>query len=170
MRRVSSRWDRFAEHVPETEIEAWKLFDELRDWTDQLPTDSSLFGLIHGDFTIANLRIEGPRITLFDFDACCPHWRAYEIAAFLHYFGARDARTRQLAFDHVLQGYDEAHPVSPALIQQIPMFGKMRLLYSFLVFAEEWGWENLAPEQQAYFAVRRGLFASPPTWPSRGSG
>jgi Ser/Thr protein kinase RdoA (MazF antagonist) len=164
---TEDRWSRFAKYVPRSEVEAWELFTELRTWTAQLPTDPSLFGLVHGDFTIANIRIEGPRITLFDFDACCEHWRAYEIAAFLHYFGGRDAESRQRAYDNVLEGYAEALPVTSILREQIPLFGKMRLLYSFLVFAEEWGFENLTPNQHAYFDLRRRLFRSPPTWPSR---
>ena len=34
------------------------------------------------------------------------------------------------------------------LIHQIPVFAKMRLLYSFLVFAMEWGFEDLSPEHR----------------------
>jgi Ser/Thr protein kinase RdoA (MazF antagonist) len=158
------RWHRFAELVPEGEVEAWKLFNELQEWSAELPCNPSTFGLIHGDFTILNLRIAPDRITLFDFDASCNHWFAYEIACFLHYFGAGDADARQLAFDSVLEGYAEMHSVDAAMLRHIPLFGKMRLLYSFLVFAEEWGFDSLTPEQEAYFALRRRLFVAEPTW------
>jgi hypothetical protein len=46
----------------------------------------------------------------------------------------------------------------------------MRLLYSFLVFAEEWGFEGLSAPQQAYFAARRRLFGAAPTWPGPAAG
>jgi hypothetical protein len=38
--------------------------------------------------------------------------------------------------------------------------------YSFLVFAEAWGFENLSAEQQSYFDFRRRLFRESPIWPA----
>ena len=82
------RWHRFEELVPQREVQAWRLYEELMTWTSSLPTDSAYFGMIHGDFTIANLRIDQGRVTLFDLDSCCQHWHTYEVAMFLHFFGA----------------------------------------------------------------------------------
>ena len=161
------RWSKFAEYVPGTEGEAWELFDELQAFTQTAPYDPPLFGLIHGDFTIANLRIDDARIAVFDFDSCCEHWRAYEIAMFLHYFGGRDEDSRKLVYDSVLEGYAQASSLPPLLVQQIPHFGRMRLLYSFLVFAIEWGFKDLSPERERYFALRRRWFREPSPWPAR---
>ncbi len=160
----TDRWHRFGEIVPRSETEAWALYEELDDWIREQPKDASHFGLIHGDFTIANLRIQGDYINLFDFDSCCDHWYAYEIAMFLHYFGARP-EMRRTAYESVLDGYGETRTVDTTLLGQIPVFGKMRLLYSFLVFAEEWGFERLSEQRRAYFDVRRRLFQAVPTWP-----
>ncbi len=161
------RWDGFADHVPRGETAAWALHDDLRAWLSEQPKDETHYGLVHGDFTVMNLRIEGQTITLFDFDACCDHWYAYEIATFLHYFGARPDR-RELAYNNVLEGYAATSSVDDALRRQIPRFGQMRLLYSFLVFAEEWGFERLTPEREAYFELRRRLFQARPTWSEPG--
>jgi hypothetical protein len=87
------------------------------------------------------------------------------LACFLHYFGARPEAERMVAYDTFLSGYSEQRVLDASLIQQLPRFGKMRLLYSFLVFGREWGFENLTPEQQEYFQVRRRLFSDAPTWP-----
>lgn len=160
------RWARFAALIPEREHEAWRLHEELQAWTRGLPRDPSLFGLIHGDFTILNMRILPERITLFDFDSCCGHWYGYEIATFLHYFGGQDGAARRRAYDAVLDGYAEAAGLDDRMLAAIPRFGKMRLLYSFLVFAEAWGFERLSPTQIEYFAVRRRLFTQEPIWPS----
>ena len=157
------RWDRFGELIPERETQAWALFEELETWTAALPTDQKHFGPIHGDFTIANLRIDGEAINLFDLDSCCSHWHAYEVAVFLHYFGA-NASLRDLAYDRVLEGYASVRSTEATFLEQIPLFGKMRLLYSFLVFAAEWGFEALTAEQEAYFDLRRRLFVGGPLW------
>ncbi len=159
------RWVHFPTFVPEREREAWQLYRELDAWTSALPKDPSLFGLVHGDFTILNMRIDGTRVTLFDFDSCCEHWYGYEIATFLHYFGGLDVTARSEAYREVLAGYAASTPLDDRAIAAIPLFGKMRLLYSFLVFAETWGFEDLSPEQDGYFALRRRLFTQDPTWP-----
>jgi amicoumacin kinase len=158
------RWSRFAALVPEREREAWQLFEELQAWTRTLPRDPAVFGLIHGDFTILNMRFLPERVTLFDFDSCGEHWYGYELATFLHYFGGQDAASRRQAYDDVLDGYTETAAPDARTLAALPLFGKMRLLYSFLVFAEEWGFEGLSPEQEAYFALRRRLFGEAPTW------
>jgi len=161
------RWVRFPDLIPEREREAWQLYRELHEWTRGLPRDRSVHGLIHGDFTILNLRILPDRITLFDFDSCCEHWYAYEIATFLHYFGGQDPALRRHAYEDVLDGYAAATTLDDGMVASIPLFGKMRLLYSFLVFAEEWGFDGLSPEQESYFALRRRLFTEEPAWPAR---
>ena len=81
-----------------------------------------------------------------------------------HYFGARPA-LRGLAYDRLLEGYATVRPVGDELVARIPMFAKMRLLYSFLVFATEWGFDDLDEEQEQYFQVRRRLFEGPAIWP-----
>ncbi len=164
------RWKHFSALIPEREREAWQLYHELQAWTRDLPRDPSLFGLIHGDFTILNMRIHPKRITLFDFDSCCEHWYGYEIATFLHYFGGQAGAIRKQAYDEVLGGYTEAAGMDGQVLAAIPLFGKMRLLYSFLVFAEVWGFDGLSPEQAAYFALRRRLFREGPTWPPKEGG
>jgi len=159
------RWHNFEKLVPESETAAWQQYVELRDWLKDLPSDENYFGLIHGDYNIANMRFSGCDITLFDFDACCRHWYAYDIALFLHYFGARNEDARKQAYESFLSGYSQTSPLDEAMINQIPLFGKMRLLFSYLVFAEEWGFEDLNENQEKYFELRRRLFAQPPTWP-----
>jgi len=164
----SDLWDAFDRLVPRSETAAWGLFEELEVWLSSLPLTPPAFGLIHGDFTVANLRATRDEVTAFDFDASCRHWRAYDFACFLHAFGVRPEPERSSIYDAFLSGYAEARALTPDLVEQIPMFGKMRLLYSFLVFAKEWGFANLDEEQEAYFEHRRKLFGEPPSWPSSG--
>jgi Ser/Thr protein kinase RdoA (MazF antagonist) len=166
---TDDRWARFPSVVPDSEREAWRLYEELQAWTNGLARDGAVFGLIHGDFTILNLRILPDRVTLFDFDSCGEHWYGYEIATFLHYFGP-EASAREEIYEEVLTGYAGAHPLEARTVETIPLFGKMRLLYSYLVFAEVWGFEGLSPEQEAYFALRRRLFEAAPVWPRERKG
>lgn len=167
---LEDRWTRFPILIPRREREAWQLYEEIRKWTNDLPRDPSVYGMIHGDFTILNMRVLPSRITLFDFDSCCEHWYGYEIATFLHYFGGQDAETRKRTYENLLDGYAQAIPLDKRTLASIPLFGKMRLLYSFLVFAEQWGFEGLTLEQEKYFALRRRLFVQKSAWPPEGTG
>jgi amicoumacin kinase len=166
------RWRAFPECVPRSEAEAWAAHDRLMAWIESLPAgpagaadDGGAFGFVHGDFTLMNFRVEQGRIGLFDFDACCAHFHAYELATFLHVFGPLPQDARRRVYDAVLDGYSRARPVGVELLRQIPRFGQLRLLYSFLVFAQEWGFDRLSAEQHAYFELRRRLLAGPPVWP-----
>ena len=159
------RWDRFSEVVPATETEAWLLYEELREWWGSL-NRSNNFGLIHGDFTIKNLHYDDNRISLFDFDCCCEHWFGYELACFLHFFSDYPVAQRRLAYDQTLEGYARTAAVSQELIEQIPLFGKMKLLRGFFVYATEWGLRDLPPDQQGHFNPRRQRLAAPPVWPA----
>ena len=163
-------WNAFAQIVPEREVAAWQLFEETTLWLATLPRNKSTFGFIHGDFTLMNLRILPGRVTAFDFDSSCEHWRAYDLACFLHYFGGQPRNDRMLAYDAFLAGYSALRALGTDLVKQIPRFGKMRLLYSFLVFGREWGFDRLTPEQEDYFRIRRRLFSEPATWPDLARG
>jgi Ser/Thr protein kinase RdoA (MazF antagonist) len=164
--RQDDRWRAFGRCVPPSEQQAWSAYRELMAWTGSLATSRDAFGLIHGDFTLMNFRVDRGELCLFDFDASCAHFRAYEIATFLHVFGPLPAEPRRRVYDLVLDGYASARPLGAELVAQIPLFARMRLLDSFLVFAQEWGFDQLSPEQHAYFELRRRLLAGPPVWPS----
>lgn len=161
------RWKQFEAVVPRSETSAWDFYLELFDWLNDQPTTQEQFGLIHGDFTVANLRFAPGNIHLFDFDASCDHWYAYELAAFLHLFGINPPEQRRKVYDALLSGYSSITPLPPGVLEQIPIFAKMRLLYSYLMAVLEWGFQNLSEKQEAYFEHRRRLFKQPSVWPER---
>jgi len=59
--------------VAETLRQCW---DEIQ----RLPVDSESYGVIHGDFTAANLFVNDGQIEIFDFDNCCQGWFIYDIS------------------------------------------------------------------------------------------
>jgi amicoumacin kinase len=151
------RWNRFAQIIPKTELEAWTLHEELQECWKTLDT-SSHFGMIHGDFTIRNLRYDNTQISLFDFDNSCEHWYGYELACFLHHFVGHPDGQKNLVYNGLIEGYAEEAAVTQAFLEQLPFFAKMKLLRSFFVCAEEWGFVNLTPEQNAIFEMKRNQF------------
>jgi Ser/Thr protein kinase RdoA (MazF antagonist) len=151
------RWNRFAQIIPTTESEAWTLHEQLQEAWKTLDTSSN-FGMIHGDFTIRNLRYDNAQISLFDFDNSCEHWYGYELACFLHHFVGHPDAQKSLVYNGLIRGYAEEVAITQAFLEQLPFFAKMKLLRSFFVSAEEWGFVDLTPEQNALFEMRRRQF------------
>ena len=55
--------------------------EKLRDSLEAYGRGEDQFGLIHADLRLANLLIEGDRITAIDFDDCGFGWFMYDFAA-----------------------------------------------------------------------------------------
>jgi Ser/Thr protein kinase RdoA (MazF antagonist) len=49
-------------------------------WMRGLPTGPDEFGLTHADLHLANLSVDGDRVTAFDFDDACHHWFLHDLA------------------------------------------------------------------------------------------
>lgn len=135
------RWPNFGQTIPLSEKEAWVAHTEISDWWKTLATTTDT-QLIHGDFTIRNFRYNGTRVSLFDFDGCCNHYRGYEIACFLHHFRTLPLYVRSAIASNFLKGYSETYDLSKDFLESLPMFSKMKLLRSMQVLCEELGKET----------------------------
>jgi amicoumacin kinase len=160
------RWDLFAEVLPEREAEAWELHLELSQWWESIASSND-YGLVHGDFTVRNMHYNDAGVSLFDFDCCCEHWYAYDIACFLHFFSQYPRELRRIAYERTLAGYAEASNLSQDMIEQIPNFSRMKVLRGFLVYAIYFGLENPSPALQQALRSRRRLLSEPAPWPAR---
>jgi amicoumacin kinase len=114
------------------------------------PLTSDLFGLIHNDFHQGNLFVYEGRLTVFDFDDCAYHWFAYDLAtAFYHAYWQSSSFTPEYSqfssefWEHFLRGYQKEHKLTKELIQQIPIFLKIREIFLYTLFLEKWDMENL---------------------------
>lgn len=147
--------------LPKSERVVWRGYDALKERLRGHPRSSKTFGLIHGDFGETNYRYQDTRLNIFDFDDCCYHWFAYDLAVTIYPHGWRREGLQLL--DWLLEGYSEnMHmDVEPA---EITMFCQWRLIYMFLVYARKWGFENLREQQAEWFARKRENIARGYTW------
>jgi len=87
------------------------------------------FGLIHADMRLANLLVDGPRLTLIDFDDCGFCWFLYDFAAAVSFFedspGMPELQRRWLL------GYETIRPLTDedrAMIEPMVLLRRMALL------------------------------------------
>lgn len=153
------RWDEddcirnAARYVPESEKAVWAEYRQLTAWLRSYPRTRDSFGLIHGDFGATNYRHQDDHLTIFDFDDCCYHWYAYDLAIVIYPHGWRKEATALL--NALLEGYaEEAGSPLPAKVDLIN-FCRLRLLYMFLIHAKKWGFADLSDQQAKWFARKR---------------
>ncbi|HVF48783.1 MAG TPA: phosphotransferase, partial [Pyrinomonadaceae bacterium] len=144
-------------YLPPSETIVWAEHAELINWLRDYPRDAETFGLIHGDFGQTNYRVAGDVLTAFDFDDCCYHWFAYDLAVIIYPHGWRDEANTLL--DALLAGYADAGGRVSHSTGDLTRFCRLRQLYMFLHFARRWGFRNLSEQQADWFSQKRDNIA-----------
>jgi amicoumacin kinase len=140
-------------YLPQSESVVWAEYHRLMDWLRKLPKGEQAFGLIHGDFGATNYRYQDNRLSVFDFDDCCYHWFAYDLAITIYPHGWRKEAGALL--DSLLEGYCEENVWDVRLRRDLMNFCRLRLLYMFLRYAKRWGFSDLSDQQVSWFAQKR---------------
>ncbi len=140
-------------YLPKTESAVWAEYHFLMDWLRKLPKDEQSFGLIHGDFGATNFRCQNDRLCVFDFDDCCYHWFAYDLAITIYPHGLK--KEARALLDSLLEGYCEETVWDYRRTSELINFCRLRLLYMFLTYAKKWGFSDLSEQQANWFAQKR---------------
>ncbi len=138
--------------LPRTERIVWQEYNVLKERLLDYPQSEQTYGLIHGDFGETNYRYQDSQLNIFDFDDCCYHWFAYDLAVTIYPHGWRKEGLQLL--DWLLEGYSE-NMLLTIKLADIQLFCQWRLIYMFLVYARKWGFEDLSEQQAEWFTQKR---------------
>lgn len=147
--------------LPKSEKIVWQEYNALKERLHGLPQSEQTYGLIHGDLGETNYRYRDSRLNIFDFDDCCYHWFAYDLAVTIYPHGWRKEGLQLL--DWLLEGYSENMSLTVKLTD-VELFCQWRLIYMFLVYARKWGFEDLSHRQAQWFAQKRENIARGYQW------
>jgi Ser/Thr protein kinase RdoA (MazF antagonist) len=119
---------------------------------------SDRFGLIHADMRLANLLVDGDRVTLIDFDDCGFGWFMYDFAAAVSFHEIDPALPglRQ----SWLAGYRQVRPLAmadEAMLETMVLLRRMALL----AWIGSHGETDLARAQAPGFAAATAALAAP---------
>jgi Ser/Thr protein kinase RdoA (MazF antagonist) len=153
--------------LPKSEKIVWREYDRLKERLRGLSKSKQTYGLIHGDFGETNYRYQNSQLNVFDFDDCCYHWFAYDIAVPIYPHGWRKEGLQLLGW--LLEGYSESMQSNFSLAD-ITLFCQWRLVYMFLVYARKWGFKDLSQHQVEWFAQKRENIARGYQWSVRKNG
>jgi Ser/Thr protein kinase RdoA (MazF antagonist) len=98
-------------------------FEIVESWLGTLSKEKSVYNLIHADIHHGNFFVgESDKISLFDFDDCCYHWFAYDLAVpmFTLSIAMRDKCDKaeiEKMLNHILNGYNETSTLSQEWIE-----------------------------------------------------
>jgi Ser/Thr protein kinase RdoA (MazF antagonist) len=112
-------------------------------------TDRDRFGLIHADMRLANLLVDGPRVTLIDFDDCGFCWFMYDFAAAISFF--EDSPAIPELKRRWIAGYTTHRPLRQADIDVIDAMVLLRRM-ALLAFIGSHSETDLARTHAADFA------------------
>ena len=95
--------------------------------------------MIHADFVVENLLVEGDTVRLLDFDDAGFGWHLFELATALYFEMEEDFFPR--AFDAMIAGYREHRELPDEQVAQMPLFFLARS-FTYL------GWVHTRSETQ----------------------
>jgi Ser/Thr protein kinase RdoA (MazF antagonist) len=111
---------------PEERRQTQRLADAVMARLRAFGTGPRRFGLVHADLRLANLLVDGERITVIDFEDCGFSWYLYDLACALTFNEGR-ADVRELIALWV-DGYRQVEPLSAADEAEIDTFLMLRRL------------------------------------------
>ncbi|TCK30213.1 Ser/Thr protein kinase RdoA (MazF antagonist) [Ancylobacter aquaticus] len=98
----------------------------LRDLLDDYGTGEKRFGLVHADMRLANLLVEGDRLSVIDFDDCGFSWYLYDFASAVSFSEHEPyIPTLQAAW---IEGYRSVAPLTDDDCAILPVFIMLRRL------------------------------------------
>ncbi|GGD87903.1 phosphotransferase enzyme family protein [Paenibacillus nasutitermitis] len=127
------RMNAAAVNLPPHEQAALRELARVTAWARQLPDGNDQYGLVHYDLEPDNYRWDGTAIGILDFDDCCRHWYAADIANALGGLSENedDLDLRHPGVQAFLAGYESEKRLDPELLKELEWFRRMDQIYCF---------------------------------------
>ncbi|MGE0717793.1 MAG: phosphotransferase enzyme family protein, partial [Alphaproteobacteria bacterium] len=109
---------------PQGEAVLGRALDLVRRRTLRFGRGEARYGLVHADLRLANLLVDGDRLTVIDFDDCGFSWLAYDFAAAVSFM--EDDPTVPALLAAWAEGYRTVAPLAAEDEAEMPVFLAMR--------------------------------------------
>ncbi len=150
-------------HASVTDVEERRQLQRLADVVTtrlgRFGTGPARFGLVHADLRLANLLVDGERVTVIDFDDCGFSWFLYDLACALTFNEGRPDVDDLIAA--WVQGYRRVEPLSGEDEDEIMTFLMLRRLMLSAYIGLRPDTELAAELLQARFSAQTCAIAEP---------
>lgn len=128
--------------------------DDADAFLSSLETNENSYGLVHYDLHPGNILVDGKCLTVIDFDDCCYHWYAWDLAMPLHRIRQGHMAENNLDLRRLfLDVYRETCPVDLNIVEA---FERIRHLHMIGWLAErrtEEKWREIFPKYVSAHAL-----------------
>ncbi|QOY36533.1 phosphotransferase enzyme family protein [Anaerobacillus isosaccharinicus] len=133
----------------------------------QLPKDKERYRLIHSDIHSGNFFFDGEKITIFDFDDCSYHHIIGDIAIPIYYsvwfnnsISDKAKFINEIFLPAFMKGFLTENPINLQLLNDIPLFLKLRDCELYGVLHKKWDLTSLNEKQVALLSEIRERIVS----------
>lgn len=103
-----------------------RLVDTLTRRLNAFGSGKDRFGLVHADMRLANLLVDGPNVSVIDFDDCGMSWFMYDLGSSVSFI--EDSPLIPAMVDSWVEGYRKVAPLSPQEVNELQTFIMFRRL------------------------------------------
>ncbi|KKZ92977.1 hypothetical protein B4147_2213 [Bacillus wiedmannii] len=145
----------FLKYIPNEETIIREIASDVLISIKELQKSTSNYGLIHGDLWLENILVENnSNITMIDFQDCENHFYLFDLAvpiySAIEYSFAGNGNI--VDYEHsitkaLFEGYQEENELPKEMIDNFPLFVKLKEVFEYSLMHMYWDKEELTEEQ-----------------------
>lgn len=126
----------FEKTIPESQPDVRAQCQQVLAEVRALPVDETSYGLIHADPEPWNFLVHDGQVAVIDFDDCCYHWFAFDVAVALLYITWAadrhdDPTFPQRAWEALWAGYQTEYTLNDFWRGQMPLLLRLRIMEDY---------------------------------------
>lgn len=145
----------FLKYIPEEEITIRNIAQDVLSTIKALPKNHLNYGLLHGDLWLENILVdEDSKLSLVDFQDCEKNFYIFDLAvpiysAIEYSFvgGGNIVDYGREITKAIVYGYKEENDLPAEMLEQLPLFIKLKEVFEYSLMHMYWNKEKLTEEQ-----------------------
>jgi len=106
-------------------------YEAVMRWLSSRPSTAENYGMIHGDLNTSNCREQKGRVIVFDFDDCCYHWFAFDLAVAMWAGRELSDSLRASYLQCLLAAYSTENSLAGDSCEEIGWFVRLATIYRY---------------------------------------
>ena len=145
----------FLKYIPKEENVIRDIAQEVLSTIKKLPKSHSNYGLLHGDLWLENILVNSDsKLAMVDFQDCEKNYYIYDLAvpiySALEYSfvgGGNIVEYGRGITKAIIEGYQEENDLTPEMLEQLPLFIKLKEVFEYSLMHMYWDKQQLTEEQ-----------------------
>ncbi len=145
----------FLKYIPKEETAIRDIAQDVLSTIKKLPKNQSNYGLLHGDLWLENILVDSDsKLTMVDFQDCEKNFYIFDLAvpiySAIEYSFVGGGNIVEYGRDitkAIIDGYQEENNLPQEMLEQLPLFIKLKEVFEYSLMHMYWNKEKLTEEQ-----------------------